>query len=460
MDALKAEIFQMFMNREGHLQSLELIDTIQRLGVAYHFEMEISEALQSIYVSDYDYHDLYAVSLHFRLLRQQRYLVPTNVFEIFLDKNGNFKNCLSTDANGLLSLFEAAHLGMPEEKILDDAIIFSKTHLMSLKYQMEPHFAAMLSSALQVPLFRRIDRSKTRSFLSIYEEDNNCNKVLLDFAKMDFLCLQALHQDEAKELSIWWKKLEMSKKLPFARDRLVECYFWIVSVYFESHYSRARTMMTKFLTQLSILDDIYDVYGTLEELYLLTDVIEQLIKMAKDYLIESIWANKYYVPKLDEHLSVTIFTAGYSFLTCAAYIGMEEMIPKTIFDWVAGFPEIIKASCLIGRILNDIVSYKLEQKRIHVASVVQCYLMEHECSEEEACLKLLEMSNKAWKNINKEFLMLNKLPLSLIGPIMNLARFNEFVYLGKDMYTQSEVIMKEYINAVLVEPIQINGLRD
>ncbi|KAK8966759.1 hypothetical protein KSP40_PGU020443 [Platanthera guangdongensis] len=60
MDALKAEIFQMFMNREGHLQSLELIDTIQRLGVAYHFEMEISEALQSIYESNYDYHDLYA----------------------------------------------------------------------------------------------------------------------------------------------------------------------------------------------------------------------------------------------------------------------------------------------------------------------------------------------------------------------------------------------------------------
>ncbi|KAK8966761.1 (S)-beta-bisabolene synthase [Platanthera guangdongensis] len=164
MDALKAEIFQMFMNREGHLQSLELIDTIQRLGVAYHFEMEISEALQSIYESNYDYHDLYAVSLHFRLLRQQRYLVPTNVFEIFLVENGNFKNCLSTDANGLLSLFEAAHLGMPEEKILDDAIIFSKTHLMSLKYLMEPHFAAILSSALQVPLFRRIDRSKTRSF--------------------------------------------------------------------------------------------------------------------------------------------------------------------------------------------------------------------------------------------------------------------------------------------------------
>ncbi|KAK8966758.1 (S)-beta-bisabolene synthase [Platanthera guangdongensis] len=126
----------------------------------------------------------------------------------------------------------------------------------------------------------------------------------------------------------------------------------------------------------------------------------------------------------------------------------------------AGFPEIIKAFCLIGRIMNDIVSYKLEQKRIHIASTVQCYLVEHECSEEEACLKHLEMSNKAWKTINKEFLTLNKLPLSLIRPIMNLAWSNEYVYLRKDMYTQSEEIVKENINVVLIEPVQINGLRD
>ncbi|KAK8966760.1 (S)-beta-bisabolene synthase [Platanthera guangdongensis] len=108
----------------------------------------------------------------------------------------------------------------------------------------------------------------------------------------------------------------------------------------------------------------------------------------------------------------------------------------------------------------DYLKQELEQKRIHIASTVQCYLVEHECSEEEACLKHLEMSNKAWKTINKEFLTLNKLPLSLIGPIMNLAWSNEYVYLGKDMYTQSEEIVKENINVVLIEPVQINGLRD
>ena len=38
----------------------------------------------------------------------------------------------------------------------------------------------------------------------------------------------------------WWKDLDFATKLPFARDRIVECYFWIVSVYFEPQYSLAR----------------------------------------------------------------------------------------------------------------------------------------------------------------------------------------------------------------------------
>ena len=58
-------------------QQLNFIDAIQRLGVAYHFEEEIEEALRHIcddhHYSDDKYDDLYNVSLRFRLLRQQGY---------------------------------------------------------------------------------------------------------------------------------------------------------------------------------------------------------------------------------------------------------------------------------------------------------------------------------------------------------------------------------------------------
>ena len=73
------------------------------------------------------------------------------------------------------------------------------------------------------------------------------------------------------------ESLDFATNLPFARDRIVECYFWIVSVYFEPQYSLARKILTKVISMTSILDDIYDVYGTLEELEPFTEAIERFI---------------------------------------------------------------------------------------------------------------------------------------------------------------------------------------
>lgn len=74
-----------------------------------------------------------------------------------------------------------------------------------------------------------------------------------------------------------WKLLDFATKIPFARDRVVECYFCMVAVYFEPQYSLARITLTKVLAMISIIDDIYDAYGTLEELQIFTEAIERLL---------------------------------------------------------------------------------------------------------------------------------------------------------------------------------------
>lgn len=76
----------------------------------------------------------------------------------------------------------------------------------------------------------------------------------------------------------WWKDLNVAEKLHFARDRVAECFFWILGVYFEPQYQLARRLITKVISLTSIIDDIYDVYGTLEEVMLFTDAIERCVR--------------------------------------------------------------------------------------------------------------------------------------------------------------------------------------
>lgn len=71
--------------------------------------------------------------------------------------------------------------------------------------------------------------------------------------------------------------MDFARRLPFARDRVVECFFWIVGAYFEPQYSLARKILTKVIAMTSIIDDIYDVYGTLEELELFTEAIDRFV---------------------------------------------------------------------------------------------------------------------------------------------------------------------------------------
>jgi (-)-germacrene D synthase len=75
----------------------------------------------------------------------------------------------------------------------------------------------------------------------------------------------------------WWKKSDFATKVPYARDRVVEAYFWPLAMSYEPKYSFSRKMVGKLVACISLLDDTYDAYGTVEELELFTQAIQRLI---------------------------------------------------------------------------------------------------------------------------------------------------------------------------------------
>lgn len=75
----------------------------------------------------------------------------------------------------------------------------------------------------------------------------------------------------------WWKDIDLIKSLNYARDRMVECYYRILAVYYEPYYSHARLIATKVIALLSIMDDTYDNYSTREEGKLINEAIQRSV---------------------------------------------------------------------------------------------------------------------------------------------------------------------------------------
>lgn len=80
----------------------------------------------------------------------------------------------------------------------------------------------------------------------------------------------------------WWWDIDLSGKLKFARDRLVEIFIWSVALFPEPQFAICRKEISKFTILMPFLDDIYDIYGTLDELELFTDAIERFVQLIFD----------------------------------------------------------------------------------------------------------------------------------------------------------------------------------
>ncbi|XP_050247221.1 sesquiterpene synthase 2-like [Quercus robur] len=505
VEELKDEVRNELFAITDHLsQQLHLIDALQCLGVAYHFEREIQEALEHIYTAfndKNDVDDLYKVSLSFRLLRQEGFKVSCDVFNMFKDEDGQFRESLTSNVEGMLAFYEATHLRVHGEDILDEALEFTTTHLKSTASLVGNPLAAQITHALKQPLHKGIPRLEARRYISVYEQDASHNKVLLKLSILDFNLVQSLHKEELSDITRWWKDLDFATKLPFARDRVVECYFWIVAVYFEPQYSLARKILTKVISLTSILDDIYDVYGTLEELEPFTEAIERWdiscidqlpeymqicyralfdvfeaienelakkersyrVSYAKDamkrlvraYFEEAKWFHQNYIPTMEEYMHVALKTSGYPMLTAISFLGMGDIVTKEAFDWIFSNPKIITASSVIGRLMDDMKSHKFEQERGHAASAIECYMRQHGVSEQVVHDELNRQVANAWKDINEECIRPTVVPMPLLMRVLNLARVIDVIYKEGDGYTHVGKEMKDNVASVLIDPIPI-----
>nr|XP_009794478.1 PREDICTED: germacrene C synthase-like [Nicotiana sylvestris] len=505
-EELKEKVRQMLVETpDNKTQKLELIDTIQRLGVAYHFENEIQTSIKNIFdasqQSENKDDNLYVVALRFRLMRQQRHYMSSDVFKKFTNKDGRFKETLTKDVQGLLSLYEAAHLRVHGEEILEQAMSFTLTNLESMGPKLSNSLLkAQVSEALSQPIHTNLPRVGAKKYMSMYEENESHNDLLLKFAKLDFNIAQKVYQSELYEFTrYWWKDLDYANKFPYARDRLVECYYGAVGVLFEPQYSRTRKIQAKLINIITMVDDTFDAYATFDEIVAFTNAIErcdisamdlvppnlrhayqvlidffnemeqELTKEGKAYRVyyakfvmkkcirayfkEAQWLSAGYIPKCDEYLKNGSASIGIILMAVTSLVGLEEFITKETLEWVINDPLILRASGVISRLKDDIIGHNFEQQRGHVASFIECYMKEYGASKQEAYAAVEKEMANAWKDINTEFFRPSQVPTFVLERIINPTRLVNGFQENDFINTQGEY--KDKITSLLVDSMKI-----
>ncbi|XP_057767413.1 linalool synthase Tps-5042L13, chloroplastic-like isoform X2 [Salvia miltiorrhiza] len=506
------QVKKMLEKKADPTPQLELIDELQRLALSEHFHDEFKEILSSVYLDNKYYKngeiieqedgDLYSTALAFRLLRQYGFQVAQEVFECFKNEEGEFKASLRDDTRGLLQLYEASFLSTEGENTLDLAREFATKILQEKLVNDEIDDSNLITwtrHSLEIPIHWSIERVNTSVWIDAYKRRDDMNPIVLELAILDSNIVQALYQEELKQDLQWWRNTSLAEKLPFVRDRLVESYFWGVGVVQPRQHGTARMVVDRSIAFITVIDDVYDVYGTLEELEQFTDIIrrwdmssmEQLPSymqlcflglnnfindtaydvmkeqginiipylrkswrdLVEAYLVEAKWYHSGYKPNLKEYLDNAWITVGSTIVLTHAFFGGTTSLTKETIQSFYGYHEIVRLSSMISRLADDLGTSMDEASRGDVPKSIQCYMNDNNASEAAAREHVKWLIGETWKEMNKERVVRDS-PFSqdFIKCALDMGRMAQYMYHYGDGHGIQHSIIHQQMDAFLFHP--------
>ncbi|KAF0893593.1 hypothetical protein E2562_027319 [Oryza meyeriana var. granulata] len=502
---LKEDVRTLFTTSKDILERMNLVDTVQHLGIDHLFEKEIEAALEDINEDEFASSNLHDVALRFRLLRERGYWVSPDVFNKFKGDDGTFSKEIANDPKTLLSFYNAVHLFIHGEPELEEAITFARHHLESVSQHggLKVPLADQIKRALHLPLPRIHRRVEMVSYIPEYNKEDGFNPILLELAKLDFNILQRVHQKELKELSRWWKDLSAYMGLHHIRDRVIENYTWSYAVYHEEELSLSRVMFAKIVLLIALLDDTYDVYAftSIEECRLLNAAFqgwddsaaslvpeylrkfyeitlscfrefEDLIpsnqrylvafaktefqKLSSYYLEGAEWAHRKHKPSFSEQVTLATMTTATRPLAAGLLLGLSEaVVTKEAYEWAVTSMDAIISCGKTGRFMNDISGFKLgSQNKADMPCSVETYINEYKVPVDVAIAKINELVEDEWKTTNQSRID-HRDVLPVVQRLINITLAIPFYYSdGKDGFTFGEGL-QEVLQKLYVKPIPL-----
>ncbi|KAL5720568.1 hypothetical protein ACHQM5_013231 [Ranunculus cassubicifolius] len=498
---IRHQICHMY-EEKGQIALLEFINDIERLGLGYIFKQDIHSVLSFLEENNIKPQEgLYETALYFRLFRLHGLSISQDVFKVFKDLTGYFNEHLNKDIKGMWSLFEACYHAEEGEDILDEAKVYTRNILKNVKHGTDDSLYDQVTRALRIPINYNAVRFEARWYIDAYSEREDTNQVLLELAKLDYNIRQGSYQDELAILSTWWNDLGVAETLPYVRDSLIQAFAWCTGVADLPQHKYCRHWYTKYVMLITIADDTYDNYASLDEAKLLTEAVERwdiktvdelprymklvflawynttnelaynifrdqglnilpylrekIEELFQTYMVELIWFKTGYMPSFKEYLDHAAISVTGPILYLLAYVLISPKISIETLDYIVSYPDVIRLSTTVFRLLDDLATSKYEMERGDVPKAVQCYMHQEGVTEVDARKYLWNLTDETEKKLHTAVRLESSLPPDFIDLILNANRMTHALYQYGDGYGHPGSQMKQEFSAVIFDSVMM-----
>ncbi|CAM8891378.1 unnamed protein product [Rhodiola kirilowii] len=503
-----------------------MVDALVRTGIDHHFPTEVQNVLDATYRSweqkeEEIFLDVPTCAMAFRLLRVNGYGVSPGPLAQFATEDDYLSSLAGhlNDTNAVLELHRASEvITRSDESVLKKINAWSRPFLkryyvddhVHSEYNLKMRTRQEVDDILKFPSYASLERLENMRYINIYGSGNskvlktsyNCtnvdNKEILKLAAEDFNSNQLYLREEFRHFKRWVRENRLDEP-QFVRQGAWQMYFSAVAIFVSPELSDARLAWAKSSLLILMVDDLFDVTGSKEDLEnfihlvekwdlnLATDsfsedvrilfsalhrAVTEIAEAAKKYqqhdwtshlidvwlkatramFIEKEWQRNGYLPTLDEYLTNGFASFSVDTIVHPATYFVGPLISKEVVNG-AEFHNLSKTLGIIGRLLNDIASFERESTEGTMNGLALHMAHAADSSKEMVIQKLMEIVEL--KRMELLQLVLRKdteVPNACKQVFWKMSKnVHTFYQHGADLTTSIEVL--NLVDSILHEPV-------